>query len=264
MILDRGWYDTASGRVSIAEAQRSAVGETVLFRPGQSLESRRAKMAGMRTTRKTEYSVSHETTQEAALRMAHIEGIKDLAVLNFASARNVAGGFLRGANSQEEDVARSSGLYRCLETQPGFYSENQACSTCLYTDNIIYSPQVPWFRSAGGRLLERPFLASIVTSPAPNAKEFLERGGDRKVLREVLARRAAYILEVAVFMGHKSLLLGAWGCGVFRNDAVEVADVFMSLLRSRQFRCRFEQVVFAVHDPSKSKEIYNAFRSRVA
>lgn len=264
-ILDRGWYQAASGQVSIAEAQRSALQGTVLFRPGQILEPRRRAKAGSRSSGKTKYSVTQETTQEAALRLVLSEGLENLAVLNFASARKVAGGFLRGAKSQEEDIARSSGLFRCLETQPEFYSENHASFSYLYTDNIIYSPSVPWFRAADGRLLEEPFLASIITAPAPNAKEFFKKGvGGRQKVQEVLSRRAAYVLEIAEYMGNSSLLLGAWGCGVFQNDAAEVAGIFMSLLRRGRFRDRFERVVFAVYDPSKSKETYTAFRSRVS
>ena len=207
---------------------------------------------------------SQETTQAAACRLVLHEGATDLVVLNFASARRVGGGFLRGANAQEEDLARSSGLYRCLETQPMYYRDNQASSSSLYTDNIIYAPGVPWFRSEDGQFLETPFTASIITAPAPNAKEYLRKGtGDRSKLQDTLVRRSAYILEVAAFHGHRSLLLGAWGCGVFRNNAETVAATFMSHLKSRRYRGCFEQVVFAVFDPSKSKKTFNAFRGRV-
>ena len=262
-ILDQGWYKVGSGRVSIAAEQRRAVGSTVLFRPMELADLSRRRLTESRCAR-PQYSVTQETTQAAARRLVLNEEVKGLAVLNFASARKVGGGFLRGAKSQEEDIARSSGLFRCLETQPEYYQENQACSSSLYTDNIIYSPAVPWFRSEGGSLLEEPFLASVVTAPAPNAKEYLQRGaGDLRVLQETLVRRAAYILEIAASMGNRSLLLGAWGCGVFRNDAQEVAATFMSHLKGRRYRGCFDQVVFAVFDPSKSKETYIAFKSRI-
>ena len=34
------------------------------------------------------------------------------------------------------------------------------------------------------------------------------------------------VLALAAACGHRSLLLGAWGCGVFRNDPALVADAF--------------------------------------
>jgi uncharacterized protein (TIGR02452 family) len=84
---------------------------------------------------------------EQTPRLVQEEGVDDPVVLNFASARNVGGGFLNGARAQEEDLARSCGLFRCLETQPEYYEVNRRTASLLYTDHIIYSPRVPWFRS---------------------------------------------------------------------------------------------------------------------
>lgn len=262
-ILDRGWYDTAAGRVGITEAQAAAVAHTVLIRPDDFL----GQVSGARPARKqgnTRYAVTPETTQAAARRLVQDEGVADLAALNFASARNVGGGFLQGARAQEEDIARSSGLFRCLETQPEYYQANRDCGSFLYTDHVIHSPAVPWFRGEERRLLPEPFLASIISAPAPNAREYLRRQrGDRSALHDALERRVARILEVALAMGHANLLLGAWGCGAFGNDAQEVASIFMSHLRARRFRGRFEQVVFAVYDPTESGITYKTFRAAV-
>jgi uncharacterized protein (TIGR02452 family) len=192
------------------------------------------------------------------------EELDDLAVLNFASARKVGGGFLRGAKAQEEDLVRSCGLYRCLEAQPDYYQANQSCESMLYTDHIIYSPGVPWFRSENGDLLKKPFLASIITAPAPNAKEYLKKNpGGRKAIRDTLERRARYVLSIARDNGHRSLLLGAWGCGVFGNNPHEVARVFMSLLKSKSFKGQFERVEFAVFDRTPNRDVYQAFFSTV-
>jgi uncharacterized protein (TIGR02452 family) len=59
------------------------------------------------------------------------------------------------------------------------------------------------------------------------------------------------------------LVLGAWGCGAFRNDPVMVADVFARLLESDPWRSAFTLVVFAVYDRSKSQANLRAFRERL-
>jgi len=260
-ILDRGYYETDSGRVDISEAQQKAVTGTLLLRP-DDLEKSAFKPNSKTRKQKTTFSLTKEKTQEAACRLVREEGLENLAVLNFASARNPGGGFLRGARAQEEDLARSSGLYRCLEAAPDYYRENNEFPTSLYTDNIIYSPKVPWFRVWENTLFHHPFLASIITSPAPNAGEYFRKSaGNAKTLRETLARRAGYILAAAEIGGNDSVLLGAWGCGVFRNDSNEVANAFMSHLKSRRFRNSFSRVVFAVYDPSDSQETYLAFKA---
>ena len=37
------------------------------------------------------------------------------------------------------------------------------------------------------------------------------------------------VLAVARDQGHRALVLGAWGCGVFRNDPAQVAAAFAAI-----------------------------------
>ena len=261
-ILDQGYYETPPGRIDIEPARRAAVEGTMLYSPAElaGLVSNHQKT---RKHEKTDFCLTSEKTQVAAHRLVQDEGVEDLVVLNFASARRVGGGFLKGAKAQEEDLARSSGLYRCLQTQPQYYDANKNASQ-LYTDHIIYSPRVPWFRVKNRELLARPFLASVITAPAPNAGEYLrEMPNNLSQLQESLTRRAGYILAVAEANGNSTIVLGAWGCGVFRNDPEDVAAAFMTHLKSKRFRYSFRNVVFAVYDPSEPQRIFNAFQARV-
>ncbi|CAM5555897.1 TIGR02452 family protein [Streptomyces avidinii] len=49
--------------------------------------------------------------------------------------------------------------------------------------------------------------------------------------------------------GYRRLVLGAWGCGVFRNDPEQVAEAFRGLLAGR-FAGAFDRVVFGILDPA--------------
>lgn len=166
-VQDRGSYATAAGIQEFGAAQRAAVAGTCLFRPAElaSLVTRGAPGSAERP--EPTFAVTDERTQDAARRLVHEEGATDLVLLNFASARNVGGGFLTGARAQEEDLARSSGLYRCLETQREYYDVNRQTHSLLYTDHIIYSPGVPWFRAGTREFIPRPFCAAVITAPAP-------------------------------------------------------------------------------------------------
>ncbi|MEO1267381.1 MAG: TIGR02452 family protein, partial [Myxococcota bacterium] len=251
-ILDAGTYTAPSGALrNIAQSQTSAEAQTVLYRP-DALRSL-LKQASTPQEASPLIEVWESTTQEAALRLTDTGA--QVALLNFASARNPGGGFLNGARAQEEDLARCSGLYRCLLRQPRYYQINRAQSSMLYTDHIIYSPDVPFFRVHSRQgLLEHPFYASVITAPAPNAGQFRrKRRGRGQPLSEALHRRAGYVLAVARDHGHRVLVLGAWGCGVFRNDPAAVADAFGAWLEHPTFQGDFDRVVFAIYDPTRGQ-----------
>ncbi|WNG43536.1 TIGR02452 family protein [Archangium minus] len=255
-IVEQGEYVTPSGRtVSLREEVAQAARGTVLYRPGD-FEALASTPSGGGAPR---IEVTPEKTGAASRRLIEAEGVARVLALNFASAKNPGGGFLGGAKAQEEDLARCSALYNCLLTQPDYYTLNREEPSMLYTDHLIYSPDVPFFRDEQLELLERPFRVSIITAPAPNAGEALKRDpGSRPRIREVLEARALNVLRVAAHHGHRTLVLGAWGCGVFRNDPREVAEAFARGLAA--LPGAFERVVFAVYERNGEGPNLRAFR----
>lgn len=257
-IVEQGEYVAPSGRtVSLRQAVDQAVRGTRLYRP-QDFEALTVPPAVGGAPR---IEVTPEKTGEAARRLHEGEGVAQVVSLNFASARNPGGGFLRGAKAQEEDLSRCSALHACLLTQPDYYRINRAEPSLLYTEHLIYSPDVPFFRDEQLALLERPFLTSVITSPAPNAGEALQRDpGLRPRITEVLHARALNVLRVAAHHGHRTLVLGAWGCGVFRNEPRDVAEAFAKALAA--LPGAFERVVFAVYERGGEGPNLRAFRER--
>lgn len=193
--------------------------------------------------------VTSETTVEATERLYHErQTTSGVFVLNFASAKHPGGGWLKGARAQEESIARASGLYASLTSGPAeeFYKKNKKCGTALYTDLMIYSGQVPFFKDDAGLCLETPFYASVLTVPAPNAG-VVEKAAEVAEIGTTLERRINNILAVAEMQGHEDLVLGAWGCGVFGNDPEDVAVIFKECLDG-PFKNVFRKVTFAVLD----------------
>ncbi|WP_035798977.1 TIGR02452 family protein [Kitasatospora mediocidica] len=256
-IAERGTYRGPGGaQVEVAERLAAARAGTLSYTPEQLtalLESApSAATAGARL------EVTAEGSMQAAERL-HQEGGRRIGVLNFASARNPGGGYLRGARAQEEDVCRTALLYSCLLAAPDYYAAHRASDDLRYSHRVIFSPGVPVIRDGRGELAAQPYEVDFLTSPAPNAGQ-LRRRSESVDVREVLAERALRVLAVAARHGVRELVLGAWGCGVFANDPGEVAAAFESALV--RYGTAFDRVVFAVWDRTAVSPNRAAFEAR--
>jgi len=195
--------------------------------------------------------VANETTLQASRRLSE-SALRPIA-LNFANGVNPGGGFLSGARAQEEALCRSSALFRTLVDDP-MYEYHQGRSRPDSSDWVIYSPDVPVYRTDEGTELDRPWLLSFLTSAAPYAPAVGHpESGD------LLQKRISRVLAVASAYGYQALVLGAWGCGAFANDAHRTALDFRKALET-EFRGTFSDVVFAVTDWSPERRFLGPFR----
>jgi uncharacterized protein (TIGR02452 family) len=252
-ILEAGRYVTASGQaVDVRESLRRCVEATRAYPPDQKLAG-----GGTPGGKPTAITVTNETTLAAARPLVE-QGLRVVA-LNFASATAPGGGFLSGARAQEESLARSSGLYACLVGHP-MYAFHRERRDATYTDYAIHSPDVPVIRTDDGALLERPWPCSFITCAAVNASAVLQRDPSRRpeILR-AMRLRVGKVLAVAAAHAHETLVLGAWGCGAFGNDADEIAGLFREALAGPPFAGAFATVVFAVTDWSQERRFIGPF-----
>ncbi|MFF9408279.1 TIGR02452 family protein [Streptomyces anandii] len=249
-IVMAGGYRASDGReVPIAAAVEAARAGTRLHGPGP-VPVPRWDAAG------TLVEVTGESSLEAARRLGG-----RTAVLNFASARNPGGGYLNGAQAQEEALCRASALYTCLLGAREFYEHHRAHRDPFYSDRVVHSPAVPVFRDDRGALLDEPYTAGFLTAAAPNAGVVRRDAPERAAeLPAALAARAERVLETAAAHGYRRLVLGAWGCGVFRNEPAQVAAAFLGLLGpGGRFADAFEHVVFGVLDRTPGSVVRAAF-----
>lgn len=253
-IVERGFYRNVLGEtISIKEQTDFAVENSQIFRP----EDFPNELNLSKNFDSTKIEVTDETTLEAAKRIAQID--ENAFVLNFASAKNPGGGFLGGSQAQEESLARSSALYACLTANFAMYEYNRRNSTAFYSDYMIYSPNVPVFRNDDGSLLTEFYTATFLTAPAVNAGVIKHKNADKIELIETVNRtRARKFLWLANQKQHKTLILGAWGCGVFQNDPQQIAKMFADLLENEFANC-FEQIMMAIYDATATKRVYGAF-----
>lgn len=255
-IIREGSYLAPGGRVDVAQAIARAVAEAREYPPDVPVAQPSAP-----GPHPTSFTVENGTSLAAAQRMVQADAEPPM-VLNFASARNPGGGFLGGARAQEESLARASALYATIEHSPMYAHHRHEHRDCLYTDWMIHSPGVPVFRDDRGALLDAPYACAFITAPAPNAGVVLGRAPERREeVRAAMARRVGRMLAIAAHHGHSRLVLGAWGCGVFKNEPAQVAACFDHELRGA-FAGVFREVVFAVLDWSEERRFVRPFVER--
>jgi uncharacterized protein (TIGR02452 family) len=240
-IMDAGEYRNARGEVvPVRHLIDAAVQGTTTYPPDASVPN------PVPTGRETKFEVTNETTLAAARRL--VASGRRVMALNFASARKPGGGFLGGAIAQEESICRASALFACLDGND-MYRHHAPMSGGFYTNYAIHSPAVPVFKDDEGTLLDEPYLCGFITAPAVNAGVI---GRDeRDAVPAEMEKRIRKVLAIAAHHGHDALVLGAWGCGVFKNDPAMIADAFRSALVTR-FAGVFEHVAFAIYDRSGS------------
>lgn len=258
-ISELGFYETVSGKcVDLEQTLAESISATKVFKNdwlSLILLDDRPSIA----IKDTQIEVVEETTVDGAKRIFETKN-SPVLVLNFASAKHPGGGYLRGAKAQEEDISRCSMLYQTQLVAGEYYKKNMLCGSSVYTDTMIYSPNVPFIRNSKYELLEEPFLASVISAPAPN-----NSSGEisLEILESSLLRRIGYIFSIAEVYGHNHLILGAWGCGVFKNPPELVAKSFDYWIHSDRFKGIFESISFSIYDTSHDKRILEAFRKTI-
>ncbi|KAM0417478.1 hypothetical protein ACHAPT_012542 [Fusarium lateritium] len=219
--------------------------------------------------------VINEDTLNAAIRLSQSlsAGPPDprmatphVAILNFANRRNPCGGFRNGRMAQEEALCYRSSLALSLDSKHYPLSGREA----------LYSPYVVVFRhdmAHGHRIMKEvpvhnlPVVGAITIAALyrPEIRTFKLRGRDQPGFakdsdRTITKNKMRLSLRIAARHGHRSIVLGAFGCGVYANPPEDVAHCWLEVLREKEFQGNWwREVWFAVFDP-KNDGNYEVFQ----
>lgn len=159
------------------------------------------------------------------------------ALLNFASYRHAGGGFATGAWAQEEAICHDSTLYNVLCKFEKFYAENEhTLNRSLYTDRAIFSPKIIFERRGNSAECD------VITCAAPNFGAAKGRGVTEKENEAAVRQRVDFVISIAGENGCDTVILGAWGCGVFGQDPKLIARAFRERLNASSIK----RAVFAI------------------
>ncbi|KAK0194581.1 hypothetical protein F5146DRAFT_1036578 [Armillaria mellea] len=191
-------------------------------------------------------------TLDAAHDMLNSKPCAKVGILSMASELRPGGGFLSGANSQEETLCMRTTLYPSLSES--FYR--------LPELGCVYTPDVCVFRrdtdAYGGYSMNttRPgewWFVDVISAAAVRGPEIDDNTGgyaydaDRDLMRE----KIKVVLCAAAAQNCRRLVLGAFGCGAFGNPPREVAQLFHRVLLGRpgrrsEFAECFDEVTFGI------------------
>ena len=146
------------------------------------------------------------------------------AVLNFASYTLPGGMYMEGSMAQEEALCHASNLYEVLSNLPDYYEYNNSHKNkALYTNRGLYSPDVCFFNEFGNMK-----KYDVITVAAPNKTAYMQyiNNATEEQNDQALKSRIHFIKQIALENDVETLILGAYGCGVFGQDPHLVAQCF--------------------------------------
>jgi len=220
--------------------------------------------------------VTRDRSYQAAMRLtAENEGSR-IAVMNFANAFHAGGGVVKGASAQEECLCRTSTLYPLLyrkTLRDTFYKHHRTLKTPKATDALIYTEDVVICKTDEDLPRRMPreqwVNVDVITVAAPDLRDKSNHyaplvGGVTRMKNAELfgyhVKRAIHVLTCAAAQGADILVLGAFGCGAFRNDPEVVAKAYKTAIEV--FPKVFKKIEFAVYCSPADQKNYETF-SRV-
>ena len=206
----------------------------------QNINGEESKDSTIVITRKNNIFVVNKTTIEAVLDM----NSKSIGVLNMASNKRKGGGVLNGAVAQEEDLYRCTNMYNLVSDD--FYPLD---------NKILFTEDVKVIRDSNYMYLQDPVNINVITSCMVNLNTTKARPID---YHQVVENKIEELLQGFLKYQCTSIVLGAWGCGVFKNKPEDIAKAFYRVLMKGYRHC-FDEIIFAIAFNEKN---YNVFRDQ--
>ena len=240
----KGYWENKEDRAEKALAHTSLMEAKYSDRISSSIESTTVYNTNFHSFKvseiKTKQIILDDTDSVSAVFKYAVDPEVKTAVLNFSSYKNPGGMFIKGSRAQEECLCHESDLYNILKEIPEFYQWNkQNTNKALYMNRGLYVPEVVFERDS------KTTVCDVITCAAPNkfaAQKYY--GATNEENLDALTERIQFVLDIAKENDVQTLILGAYGCGVFGQNATEVASIFKDYL-ANEYSC-FDTKVFAI------------------
>jgi len=152
-------------------------------------------------------------------------------------------------------LCHESNLYNILsQFQDGFYKPNLKClNRSLYQNKALYSKDVLFLHN------QQELKCDVITCAAPNYKAAHRFKGVQSQENFItLESRIKFVIDIAEEQQVETLILGAFGCGVFGQDPKEVSQLFKKYLNKTKY---IRNVIYAI--PNSNRDSNYAIFKRI-
>jgi len=181
-------------------------------------------------------------------------------VLNMASFKRPGGGVAKGSKAQEECLFRCSNLIHLINTD----------NYPLNDDNALYTKDATFFKDVYYNYMN-DVQSDVVTIAALNLRNVDINSHSDTITSENISsinsdgitisnwdyeqltkEKIRLMLSLAIKNDVDIIILGSFGCGVFKNDPEKMAKIFKKLLVNEGYSKYFEKVIFAIINDNNS------------
>jgi uncharacterized protein (TIGR02452 family) len=266
-IINTGTYVADTGiNVDISGRLAASISNTRVYRMDEFPENLQSRSSSPVSRTRIQIQIWNENVVTAIIKTAAATTSEEVVCLNFTTPNHRGGTFLGTSYGQELSLLSASGLYACLRQHPEFFEAIRAEKSGLYNDTLGYSSGVPVFRGSDEKLLPIPPTAAFISAVPVCARRLSVDGPNSvSVIRRTMERRVSRLLWVAAERGHRTIVLGAWGCGGAGNDPDMIADMFANeLIDNSNWTNSFITAIFAIDERAEGKPVLAAFHRRFA
>jgi len=156
-----------------------------------------------------------------------INDIENPLILIFADDQNPGGCIESGNGMQEETLFRRTGLFKFMTRNFYPLRENEA----MYCNNV---PVIRLSESRNNQEIPERHYSFVASASLkyPSTPMSLNE-------KTIMRNKIELILRIAIKHGHKNIILGAWGCGAFGCNPIEIAELFKEVCLRFDLRIYF-------------------------
>lgn len=199
-----------------------------------------------------DYSIEVVDSDTITQAIEHSNDTDRVCILNMASPKKPGGGVSNGARAQEECIFRCTNA--ALSVDKSFYP--------LKGVEVLYTQGLSIIKNKDYELI-KPVRVDMITASAVNLSKGFDYNDSQLVEKYLDETYGKIKLMIALAVRYKVdvLILGAWGCGVFKNNPHLIANMFNSALSEFKVKTPIKKVVFAViNDHNSVSDNYSVFR----